>query len=177
MKNLPIPEKIDVIHDGSTIIIRRKWLSWTVIPLLIFCIVWDSFLFFWYGQVLGGKDTPLFAILFPLGHVSVGIGLTYYVLAMFLNKTDITIAPYEVKVTTYPLPWGFGKWVKREDIVAVRVKNSAQSNDSSITYGIRYTNRENRELSLIRGGLNDDQAEYIVHHLRQAMLIPDEENP
>lgn len=174
MKNPPIPEKIDVLHEGSTMIIRRKWLSYTVIPLLIFCIVWDSFLFFWYTMALGGKDAPLFAILFPLGHVSVGIALTYYVIAMFLNKTDITIAPDHVSVVSYPLPWGFRKMVKREDIMAVRVKYQ-QQNQSQGSYGIRYTDRSNREKTLMRGGLNDDQAEFVVHHLRQTLSLPEEE--
>ncbi|TAE89661.1 MAG: hypothetical protein EAZ81_12410 [Verrucomicrobia bacterium] len=59
MKNPPIPEKIDVLHEGPAMIIRRKWLSYTVIPLLIFCIVWDSFLFFWYTMALGGKDSRI----------------------------------------------------------------------------------------------------------------------
>jgi len=175
MKNLPIPEKIDLIHDGPNLIIRRKWLTWTVIPLLIFCIVWDSFLFFWYTQALRGKDTPLFAILFPLGHVSVGIALTYYVVATFLNKTDIMIASDHVKVSSYPIPWGFTRVVRREDIMGIRRKYSTQNN-SQTTFGIRYTNRENREKSLIRGGLNDDQAEFIEHHLRRALRMPDEEN-
>jgi hypothetical protein len=178
MKNPPIPEKIDVIQEGPATIIRRKWLSYTVIPLLIFCIVWDSFLFFWYTMALGGKDTPLFAILFPLGHVSVGIALTYYVIAMFLNKTDITIAPDHVSVVSYPLPWGFRKIVKREDIMAVRVKHSAnyaKNQNAHPTYGIRYTDRSNREKSLMRGGLNDDQAEFVVHHLRQTLRLPEEE--
>jgi hypothetical protein len=174
MKNPPIPEKIDVLHEGPTMIIRRKWLSYTVIPLLIFCIVWDSFLFFWYTMALGGKDAPLFAILFPLGHVSVGIALTYYVIAMFLNKTDITIAPDHVSVVSYPLPWGFRKMVKREDIMAVRVKYQ-QQNQSQGSYGIRYTDRSNREKTLMRGGLNDDQAEFVVHHLRQTLRLPEEE--
>jgi hypothetical protein len=173
MKNPPIPEKIDVLHEGPTMIIRRKWLGYTVIPLLIFCIVWDSFLFFWYTMALGGKDAPLFAILFPLGHVSVGIALTYYVIAMFLNKTDITIAPDHVSVVSYPLPWGFRKMVKREDIMAVRVKYQ-QQNQSQGSYGIRYTNRSNREKPLLRSGLNDDQAEFIVHHIRQALRLPEE---
>jgi hypothetical protein len=174
MKTPPIPEKIDVIQNGMELTIRRRWLSWTVIPLLIFCIAWDSFLFVWYSSVLQSKDTPLFAVLFPIGHVSVGLGLTYFVIASFLNKTDITISPTQVKVSTYPIPWGFRKVVHREDIMAMRIKHSSQSN-GRLSYGIRYTDRSNREKSLIRGGLNDDQAEFIVHHLRQAFRLRDDE--
>jgi hypothetical protein len=166
-------EKIDILHDGPAMIIRRKWLGWTVIPLLIFCIVWDSFLFFWYSQVIGGKDTPWIAILFPIGHVCVGIGFTYYVIAMFLNKIDITIAPDHVAVASYPLPWGFRKSIKREDIMAVRVKYQ-QQNRSQGTYGIRYTDRSNREKSMLRNGLSDDQAEFVVHHLRQTLRLREE---
>jgi len=173
MKNLPIPEKIDVIQEGPTTIIRRKWLSWTVIPLLIFCVVWDSFLIFWYKMAMGDQNAPLMAILFPIGHVSVGIALTYYVIASFLNKTDVVIAPDQITVRSYPIPWGFTKSIPREDIMAVRVKMSSQNN-SQMTFGIRYTNRSNREKPLLRSGLNDDQAEFIVHHIRQALRLPEE---
>jgi hypothetical protein len=174
MKEPAIPDKIDLIANMTGTTIRRTWLGWSVVPLAIFCIAWDSFLFFWYSMALGGDKAPWIAIVFPVGHVAVGIGLTYYVVASLLNKTDLTISPAKVTVSSYPIPWGARKEVDTGDIVNVRVKYTS-SNNGNPSYGIRYTNRNNREKSLIRGGLSDDQAEFIVYHLRKILNLKEDE--
>lgn len=174
MKDPAIPDKIDVIANPSEFIIRQKWLGWEILPLAIFCVVWDSFLFFWYSIALGDEKAPWIAIVFPFGHVALGIGLTYYVIANIFNKTDLLISPEKVTVTSYPIPWGPKKEVNTNDIVDIRVKHTSNNNWKS-SYGIRYRNRGNREKSLIRGGLNDDQAAFIDYHIRKILNLKDQE--
>ncbi len=174
MKEPAIPDKIDVLVNPSEIMIRRKWLGWEVVPLAIFCIAWDSFLFFWYSMALGGEKAPWIAIVFPIGHVAVGVGLTYYVVASIFNTTDLSISASKITVWSYPIPWGPRTVVNTDDIVDVRIKHTSSSNGKS-SYGIRYKNRSNREKSLIRGGLNDDQAEFIEYHMRKTLNLKDPE--
>src|SRR5437660_1656331 len=98
-----IPEGLDLLAAPQGVIIRRRWFSWEVIPLLIFAIVWDSILFFIYSHAFSGKNTSWIVILFPLGHVAVGVWITYYVLCSFLNVTDVILSPDAVRVSTHPL--------------------------------------------------------------------------
>jgi len=174
MKEPAIPEKIDVIANPSELTIRRKWLGWDVVPLAVFCVAWDSFLFFWYSMALGSGKAPWIAIVFPVGHVAVGVGLTYSLIASLFNTTDLSISASKVIVTTYPIPWGAKKEVNTDDIVDVRIKYTSSSNGKS-SYGIRYQNKIKREKNLIRGGLNDDQAEFIEYQIRKTLNLKDDE--
>lgn len=174
MSEPAIPDKIDLLVSPSEITIRRKWLGWEVVPLAIFCVAWDSFLFFWYSMALGGGKAPWIAIVFPVGHVAVGVGLTYYVIASIFNTTDLLISASKVTVWSYPIPWGARKEVNTDDIVDVRIKFTSSNNGRS-SYGVRYRNRANREKSLIRGGLNDDQAEFIEYHMRKTLNLTNDE--
>jgi hypothetical protein len=107
---MPIPEGLDILQDGDAVVIRRSWFSHIVWFLVFFCIAWDSFLIFWYRMALFGSDQGpssfhLIAILFPIGHVAVGLGLTYFVFCLFLNQTDAILRPDTLAIQTHPLPW------------------------------------------------------------------------
>jgi hypothetical protein len=89
--------------------------------LLFFCIVWDSFLIFWYwAALLGMGNGPaafnLLAIIFPIAHVAVGVGLTYFTLCLFLNKTQIIYDGHFLSIRSGPIPvWG-NRGMAREEI-------------------------------------------------------------
>lgn len=173
IKDPPIPEGMHVVATGlNTVQIRRTWRSWKVIPLAIFAVVWDSFLFFWYSVALAGKGTPLFAIIFPLGHVAVGLGITYFVVCSLLNQTDIEISPSVVRVKTHPLPWLGDRELAPTGIIDTRIKESYSKN-GTFTYEVRYRTCDNRERTLV-AGLSDDQAEFVNYHVRMSLGLRDE---
>jgi hypothetical protein len=84
-----LPDKLEPYHRGSYIEIVRKWFGYRIIFMTVFAIFWDGFLFMWYSKVGEGAD-PM-AFYFPLIHVAVGIGLTYAVVAGWLNRTYILV--------------------------------------------------------------------------------------
>ncbi len=51
-------------------------------------------MFFWYNNL--PQEVPLIAVLFPLLHVGVGVCLTYYVLAGWLNRTHNQMTPAQI---------------------------------------------------------------------------------
>src|SRR5438445_5351048 len=80
---VPHPPTWVVRDDGDVRVMRRRWFRPMHVFLLFFCIAWDSFLVFWYSMAIfapapGGFD--IIAIVFPICHVAVGVGLTYAVL-------------------------------------------------------------------------------------------------
>ena len=66
LKAPAIPEGLALISTPLEVIIRRRWFSWVIIPMLIFAIVWDGFLVFWYSAAFFGKHRERIMILYPL---------------------------------------------------------------------------------------------------------------
>lgn len=167
----PIPEGLDLLTDYQGLVIRRKWFSHIVWFLLIFCVAWDSFLVFWYsGLSHSGSKGPdsmfdLFFYLFPIGHVAVGVGLTYYCVCLLLNTTDLIARPEALQVATYPLPWPGSKIIRREKLsgflVRERWTNNNEHNRPSVTFKVSYVDATNHEQTLLSSISNREQAEYI----------------
>jgi hypothetical protein len=162
-----IPEGLDVLQHGDSAVIRRTWFSHTVWFLVFFCVAWDSFLIFWYSMALGPHKNAgpmdLMAIIFPIGHVAVGVGLTYFVICTFLNKTDITLSESKLTIRTHPLPWIGNKTVDPADLTnfVIRERSNRNRNGGSM-FNVMYVNRQNKECPLVRWLPNEEQAEYVA---------------
>jgi len=175
MKSQTIPEGFELLPTPSGVIIRKIWLSWTIAPLILFAVVWDGFLFSWYRKaLLMPHGAPLMQILFPIGHLAVGIGLTYYIIASFVNKTDITIAPSSIANVTGPFPWFGNKRVEVADITDIIVRERS-GNKGSISYVVMYVDRSLKERSFTSGISKKEQAEFIVSKVREITGLKKEE--
>ena len=53
----------------------------------------------------GAGGFGLFASLFALPHTAVGIGLTYFTVALFVNRTIVRVGSGRLAVHHGPLPW------------------------------------------------------------------------
>ena len=165
-----IPEGLDVIPTGDGVTVRKVWLTWKIAPLALFAIVWDAFLVFWYSQALANPNRPLMSIIFPIGHVAVGIGITYYVLASLVNKTDITVSSSAVTVVTGPAPWIGNKSVRADEVTDVIVRERSGSRNSR-TYNVMYADRIHKERKLVTWLAESDQAEFIAQVIRRTLRI------
>lgn len=171
---LPIPEGLDIIQTPQSAIIRRTWFSHMVWLLIPFCIFWNSFLIFMYSSMLthasGASLLPL--LLFPLLHVTIGIGLTYFVVCTFFNKTDIILESSALTVKTHPLPWPGNKSIPAETVAdfLVRERFTQSENSSRVSYSIYYVDTTNRERRLITGLKTREQADYIASSLTRYYL-------
>ncbi len=169
-----IPEGLDLVTASDGIIIRQVWLTWKIAPLALFAIVWDTFLFFWYSQVLSRPNPPFMAVFFPIGHIAVGIGLSYYVLAALVNKTDIVISGSGVRVTTGPAPWIGNKEVRIEEITDVVVRERS-GNRGSTNYTVMYADHSRREKKLVASLSESDQAEFVAQTIRDSLGLGDKD--
>ncbi len=165
-----IPEGLDLINGEYGTIIRRVWLSWRIAPIALFAVFWDGFLFFWYSKALAQSDPEFMALFFPIGHVAVGIGLTYYVLASLFNRTDIVISLSGIKVCSGPVPWFGNRDVRREDITDFIVRERSGGRGRR-TYAIMYADYSKKERKLISSIPESDQAEFIAQTIRDATGI------
>ena len=147
-KNTQAYQKIKFSENNQELLIECKWFTPVAFFLVFFCIGWDSFLFFWYSMA---GDAPWIFAIFPLMHVAVGIGLTYYTVCLFFNKTFFTIDDKTLKIKHAPLPWPGNREIPTSDIKQLYVKEKVSNgeNGKSYTYALRTILKNDEDVKLI----------------------------
>jgi len=134
-KILPTPEGFDIKESGNGIVVISRWYKPMVWFFIFFAVLWNGFLVFWMSA-----PTPLFFKLFALIHVGVGIGLVWYIVCLFVNKTEIAITSQDFAIRHSPIPFPTYKnsHLKRKDIDQVFIKQdiSRGKNGTTITYSV-----------------------------------------
>ncbi len=154
--------------------IQRRWFTWIVLFLIPFCIAWDCFMIFWYGMALG-HDTPWIFKVFPIAHVAVGIGLTYFTLATLFNRTRIQVQSGMIRIRHSPIPWRGNQDLDANgvDQLFCKEKRHNGKNGPSYTYEVWAVLRDGTSCKILSTSMNEDQALYIEQKLEQALGIKD----
>lgn len=149
--------EIKVNKQSHELTITFRWLQIMHFFLLFFFIAWDGFLVFWYSMALGGGmgEAGWIMSVFPIIHVAVGVGGTYYVLAGFLNTTTMSITKSTISIKHRPLPW-LGGDIKLDataiNQIYVKEVITQGKNGTSKSYILRYLdNQENDKRILPKG--------------------------
>jgi hypothetical protein len=182
---VPMPARMRVDNWGSELTITWRWYTHAVWLLLAFCIFWDGFLFVWYaagiGMLTAGKGDGMIwvMLLFPVLHVLVGIGLTYAVICMFINKTVVRVSMGELTVRHGPLPGPGNRRVFTHELKQLYCTEKLQrhKNSTSITYELQAQLKDGQKLTLLTGLDQLDQALYVEQQVEQHLRIPDERMP
>jgi hypothetical protein len=189
----PRPEGLRVIEDAGEpgepgyreapetrgkLTIVRRWYQHMFLGLLFFCIAWDSFLVFWYANAIRAPGGfAALATIFPIAHVAVGVGLTYYVIAGLLNRTTITLDGRELSIRHAPVPWRGNRRIPRGEITQLYCEEvvSSGKNGASRTYWLSAVLSGNRKQRL--ASMSADQVRYVEEQLEERLGLPDAEVP
>lgn len=173
---MPMPKGTTVAETGGGVVITRRWFSIVVFFLVPFCIVWDGFLITWYA--LSGS-APLFAKLFPILHVAVGVGLTYLTLAMIINRTWIKADNGVVSILHGPLPWTGNLVIPCSEIDQLFCREIIRhgKNGPSVSYELWAALRDGMTRKLLSTMLTEEQAIFIEQRLEKALGITDRAMP
>lgn len=181
-KIIPVPDTIKEISNFRGQGLSRSWRMHPValIFLICFCIAWDSFLLFWYTMAANtpemGPSRWLF-IIFPIGHVAVGVGLTYWVFCSIFNSTEITVDGTCLVIKHGPLPWKGNKQIPLAEIAQLYVIE-AHSTDSygkvSRQYEVNMVDHNHKQRKLLQNLASAAEALYIEKHLEKLMALKDE---
>lgn len=182
----PMPEKItrEVLPTGLRFTYR--WFGLKFVFFALFCVVWDGFLLAWYASAITGLDGPaggggierfqLTMLLFPLLHVAVGVGLTYYTLCGFLNRTTVNVARDQISVRHGPLPWFGNRNVPAMQVAQVYREEIVRQgkNGPHTSYQLSAALKDNRKLKLLSGLDAPDLALYLEQEIERHLGIRDQ---
>lgn len=175
-----IPEKIEIHREFQHLLIVRKWFGFRFIVLTLFVIVWDAFLLGWYASLLSfslPSGPGLLFALFPLLHVAAGIGLTYYTLAGYLNRTTIDVEPNALTIRHGPLPWWGNQDVSSRQLKQLYCKRDDHGGNGYRrgypAYSVHAITEEGRNIKLLSGLDTSEQALFIEQEVEKFLRIED----
>ena len=149
--------------------ITRTWFTPAAFGLLLFCVFWDGFLVFWYFTV---KKTgaPDIALMLPIVHVLVGVFLSYFAAASFLNRTHVTVERGLLQIRHAPLPWPGPRGLGTAQIRQLFCKRhvSRSKNGVRISWQLWALTDAGVRRKLL-SGLELDQALYLEQELEKAL--------
>lgn len=168
-----LPDKLALNRRGSEIEIVRTWFGSQVLFMTFFAVFWDGFLYFWYAK-LGDSPDPMMRY-FPMIHVAVGIGITYYVLCGWFNRTCITVGRGKVSVRHGPLPWFGNLEMEASALKQLYAKERITSsrNGTTVRYDLNALTSDGRSIKFVGGMENSDQAVYIEQEIEKFLGIKD----
>lgn len=155
-----------VDRSGGRCTIYWRWFTPMHLGMLIFCIAWDSFLIFWYSMALGGHGAPCVMIIFPIGHVAVGVGLTYATLAGLFNHTRIELSASQMSITHAPLPWWGNRSIAASQIAQLYCERGKSSRNGERRYVLSIVLRSGTKQKLLSvNGL--DEAKFLERTIEE----------
>lgn len=170
---VPLPARMVVDARGRDLTIVMRWFSWTYIMMAFFCVMWDGFLVFWYGMAIATQN--LVMLIFPLLHVAVGVGLTYFTIAGFFNRTTFRIERDYLTVRHGPLPWPGNLEVPTSNLEQLfcTEKVTRGKNGVTIRYGVEAVLKDGRHLKLGSGLEEREQAMFLEQTIEKHLGIQD----
>lgn len=176
---MALPEGLRCEEGVAETVITRRWFTPAVLFLIFFCVAWDSFLVFWYSMAFTQRGVPWIMVVFPVAHVAVGVGLTYFVIASLLNRTVITAGRGSLSVRHGPVPWrGGGAWRQGEiDQLFCKAKQVNGKNGESTNYELHAVLRAGQTQKLVGIGMTEEQVLYLEQKLEKALNIQDRAVP
>ena len=171
--DLGLPEKLEIHQHSNYMHISRKWFGLQVIFMTVFAIIWDVVLVNFYTDI--GDEAGTLMRLFPLIHIAVGAGITYYAVAGWFNKSNIFVSKQSIEINHKPIPWFGNKKLKSTDLKQLYAKEkvSRNNNQTTVTYEVHAILNNDRNTKLLGGLVNNEQALYIEQEIEKYLGIND----
>ncbi len=171
-----LPRGMTVERGSRGILISRRWFGYHAFFLLFFSFIWNGFLLFWYTAAFSSDDPDIMMILFPIIHVAVGIGITYYTATLFLNRTNVGITRGELVIQHGPLPWAGNLALPARSIKQLFCKRVVKRNKNSTyyRYEVHALNEVGRRKRLLANLTTEEQAVFLEQELEDFLRIEDE---
>ena len=178
-RQVTVEQKPAGAKGGPSLTLRWAWFNAGIIFLIFFCVAWDSFLCFWYSAAFSSKDAPWIMFVFPIAHLAVGVGLSYYCLAGLFNVTTLKVDPKRFIVQHDPVPWPGEVKIDSSQVAQLYCKRKTNSNRNGVSYSYQLCAvlKDGRQLDLVSGletaeiaGFLEEQIEAWLHIVDQPVM-------
>jgi len=177
------PKNLEIRDDAGTWEVRHRWFNPVAFFLAFFCVFWDGFLVVWYTigvtqmDEMGGMAWVM--LLFPLIHVAVGVGLTWYTLALFINSTTSRHGRNDLVVRHGPLWVPGNRRIPTGDLDQLFCKQriSRGKNGTTITYELHALLKNGERIKLLTGYREIDHVLYLEQEIERRLGIRDRAMP
>jgi hypothetical protein len=167
-----IPDRFAIDDNGAVFRIRWKWPRIAAVALGLFSVAWDTFLVAWYKGALTQTTFSPVMLIFPIGHVAIGVVLPYVALAFLMNHTLIEIEAGVLRVRHRPIPFPGSRTVTVGDVQQVFCVER-EGRKGPVTYDVMIRLTSERETKLVSGLDNERDARFIEQRIEQRLGITD----
>ena len=174
-----MPKGIEAYHGLTGLDIELDWRksSSSLGFFIFFTLFWDFVVGIFVVAALAGGDL---GFLLPISiHLLVGIGMTYYVMALLLNKTYIYVSASEVSIEHRPLPWPFNrnKYLNPSEIEQFYVEEYVASTTNgrpNYAYRLLIKKKDGEKIKVLNNIGKLAHARYIEQEMEKFLHIEDE---
>jgi hypothetical protein len=159
-------------HVMDDLVLTRRWFTKMAFGLLVFCVIWDGMmvLFITLGLRDGGFPWPI------LLHLAAGIAITYWMLASFINATEISVNDRALTLRHFPLPWLGNMIIPVETIDQLFCTHTyAQRGRSggNAYYSVNVLQKDGKAIVLVMNIEQPAQARFIEQEIERRLGIAD----
>ena len=156
-----LPKGLDLVRSGPYLQMVYKWFGWHTVYLSVFVVIWDGILFVLYSG-MGAIADPM-ALLLPSVHVVAGIGMTYFAIAGWFNRTYIRVGHGMLEVFHRPIPWIGNKTLPATEVQQLFVKDHVayRNRIRTVTFEVHAVTYARKTIKLVRGLASSVQALWI----------------
>ena len=111
-------------------------------------------------------------------HILIGVGLLYYMAALFVNTTYVVVDHYNLTIEHRPLKMPFypGRTIPSRDIDQIYIHKyvaSRTNGQPNYAFGVQALLKTGENIKLLKGLRNANQAQYIEQEIEKFLKIKD----
>jgi hypothetical protein len=169
----PVPAGVVVTDDGLSRRLSFRWFGPGTLLQGLFVIGWDTFLVVWYWNAAFKGPVDWFAVVFPVGHVAVGVYMKYTLLCQLVNRTVVEVGDV-LRVWHGPVPWPGGTELPASEVIAVYCVPVASSGKKTITvsYAVKAATEDGPEVTLLAGLDTLPRAKFFERQIERWLDLP-----
>jgi len=175
-KVIHLPKGIEIYELSRSLLIDHKWRHSLNPFIVFFTLFWNAIVFFITAVAVA--DLGLAGML-PIGlHLTVGIGLLYWVIASFLNTTTIAVEDRFIDISHRPIkiPFWKNKQIDLDEIEQIYVEkysNGSTNGKKTYAYQVKARLRTRNDEVIIKNLSLYEQARFIEQEIEYYLGIQD----
>lgn len=164
------------VQDGEEFVISRRWRSARAFVLIVFALLWNSFVVYWYqtDSVTSASNETILSW-FGLVQLGIGVLLAYRAVSEVVNTTYIRIKDGKLSITHGPLPWPGRKAIDVATILQFYCKEKITRTKNGVhySYSLCYIDANRHEHQLVLGLPKPEQILFLEQELEGKLGIID----